>query len=536
MNNFEDVTLGEAVSLFKRGKTDEAQTLFLSVLNNDPKNPDALYFMGMIDHQAGRSEVAEYRANELVRLKPADGKALNLLGTILMSQRKLDEAEENFTKGIRYDKDNHILYVNSAICNIGLGKPDKSIEMCKIAINLNSKYANAHNILGNAYLAKSQHQLATESFEKALALNTNFHDARFNLGKANLELGQLDKAKQNFEAVLENTKHKAHAFNGIADVLSLQKNFKEAAEFYDEAIKLNVNFSPAYIGLGKIFLNLKDYDEAITNFKRAIQLNPNSIEPLIYCGDALRKLNKLEAAAASFNDVLKIDPENAQAKFHLATVTENAAPIRPEYDYIRRLFDDYADTFDEDLKRVAYDIPRKLAELAKDHIDESSYNTLDIIDIGCGTGLCGVEFKQYSHKLKGVDISPRMIELASKRGIYDEVEESEILAALVKHQNDTDVIVAADVFIYFGDLESVFLAINSALKDNGLFFFSVESHSDEDDFKLPITARYTHSQSYLLKLAKRRGLEVLSCNDTVIRNESGSPVNGLIVALRKAGE
>jgi predicted TPR repeat methyltransferase len=533
MNNIEEVTLGQAVALFKQGKPDEAQSLFLSILNNNSKNPDALYFMSMIDHQSGRSEVAEYRANELLLQKPTDGKALNLLGTILMSQGKLNEAEEHFTKGMRYDKENPALYVNSAICNIGLGQPDKSIERCKVAISLNPEYMNAYNILGNSYLAKSQYQLAAESFEKALQLNPDFQDARFNLGKANLELGQLDNAKQNFEAIVETTQHKAHALNGIADVLSLQKKNTEAAEYYDQAIKQNADFAPAYVGLGKILLKLNEPTDAISHFKRALEINPNNLEALIYSGDALRKLNKLEAAAAAFNDALNIDPENAQAKFHLATVQEGSAPVKPENDYIRRLFDDFAETFDEDLAKVDYNVPKQLAELAEKHIDSANDNSLDIIDIGCGTGLCGIEFKQFSNKLKGIDISPRMIQATSKRGIYDEVEESEILAALVKHQNDTDIIVSADVFIYFGDLESVFLAVTSALRDNGLFFFSVESHTDDDDFKLPVTARYTHSKKYILELAKRRGLEIISCDDSVIRQESGSPVNGLVVALRK---
>lgn len=534
MNSIEEVTLSQAVTSFNKGKIDEAQSQFLSVLNINDKNPDALYFMSMIDHQSGRSEVAEHRAKDLLLLKPADGKALNLLGTIQMSQGKLELAEKSFSKGIHNDKDNVILYVNSAICNIGLGQPEKSIELCKIAINLNDEYINAYNILGNAYLAKSEHLLAAENFEKALELKPDFLDAQFNLGKANLELGNLDSAKQNFEAALENTPHKAHALNGIADVLSLQKKYTEASEYYDQAIKHNTEFAPAHVGLGKIFLSLNQATDAISHFKRALELNPNNLEALIYSGDALKKLNKLDAAAAAFTDALAIDPENAQAKFHLATVQDDATPIRPENDYIQRLFDGFADTFDTDLANVGYNVPQQLAELASNHLSSNDHASLDILDIGCGTGLCGVEFKKYANNLKGIDISPRMIEKTSRRGIYNEVEESEILAALVKHQNDTDLVISADVFIYFGDLESVFLAVTSTLKSNGLFLFSVEAHSEDDNFKLPVTARYTHSRKYILELAKRRGLEVLNCDDSVIRHESGEPVNGLIVALRKA--
>ena len=532
IESIEDFNLSQAVEMYMQGKTDEAQTLFLSILEMNQKNPDALYFMSMIDYQSGRSEVAEHRVKQLLIQMPTDGKALGLLGTILMSQRKLTEANEQYEKGIKHDKENPMLYVNSAICHIGQGNPDKSIELCKIAISLDSDNLNAYNILGNSYLAKSKHRDAADSFEKALELNANFHDARFNLGKALLELGEIDTAKENFEAVLEVTPNKAHALNGIADVLLLKREYTKASEYYDEAIKINAEFSPAHVGLGKIFLNLKDVDSAITRFKRALEINPNNIEALMFCGDALRKQGKLKAASAAYKDILVIDPENAQAKFHLATVDEDTNLDKPEDDYIRRLFDDYSETFDEDIAEVNYDVPKNLAEVARKYIDPADIGQLNIIDIGCGTGLCGVEFKEFSHHLKGIDISPGMIKASSRRGIYNDLEENEILAALVKHQNDTDIMVSADVFIYVGDLESVFLAVTSALKENGLFLFSVESHEGDENFKLPVTARFTHSKKYIQELAKRRGLELLECKETIIRTESGSPVNGFLVALK----
>ena len=243
--------------MYMQGEIDKAQSLFLNILEMNQKNPDALYFMSMIDYQSGRSEVAEHRVKQLLIQMPTDGKALGLLGTILMSQGKLTEANEQYEKGIKHDKENSMLYVNSAICHIGQGNPDKSIELCKIAISLDSNNLNAYNILGNSYLAKSKHRDAADSFEKALELNANFHDARFNLGKALLELGEIDAAKENFEAVLEVTPNKAHALNGIADVLLLKREYTKASEYYDEAIKINDEFSPAHVGLGKTISEFK---------------------------------------------------------------------------------------------------------------------------------------------------------------------------------------------------------------------------------------------------------------------------------------
>ena len=170
--------------------------------------------------------------------------------------------------------------------------------------------------------------------------------------------------------------------------------------------------------------------------------------------------------------------------------------------------------------------------MAKQFLPDDNANQ-DILDIGCGTGLNGLQFKSIAKTLKGIDISPRMLAAAKERGIYDELEENEIVAALVRQQKAADIIVSADTFPYFGDLESVFLSISSAIRDNGLFLFTVETHSTDEDYLLAQTARYSHSRHYIEDLAKRRDFDVLACKNTVYRKESGNDVNGLIVALRK---
>ena len=110
--------------------------------------------MGMIDHSAGRFEVAEHRARDLLLVKQNDGKALNLLGTVLMTQGRTSEAIEYFERGMKHAREDPVLKVNAAICHIGEGNPSKSIDLCREAISLNDGYINAWNILGNAYMGK----------------------------------------------------------------------------------------------------------------------------------------------------------------------------------------------------------------------------------------------------------------------------------------------------------------------------------------------------------------------------------------------
>lgn len=529
-----NIALSQALDLYKEGSLDEAQQLFLSVLNNEPENPDAIYFMAMIDHQGGRSEVAEHRASELVRLKPKDGKALNLLGTILMSQGKTTDALPCFEKGIKHNETDPVLRVNAAICNIGAGKPEASIEHCKKAIDLNPDYPNAYNILGNAYMGSNDMESAVKSFQQVLEKHPDFHDARFNLGVALFNLDRYDEALECFDTVLSQSPENTHALTRKAEIFLARNELQAAGPFFEQAIKSNPQFSPAHAGMGKLFQRLQKHNEALSHFKRAIELNPDNIEALVYTGDSFRKLDQTEAAAAAYQDALSIDPDNVYAKFHLAAVLDTPPPAKPDGDYVKHLFDALADTFDDSLGSVEYNAPEQLIGLARQLLSEDKLANLDILDMGCGTGLNGLQFKPIASTLQGIDISPRMLSVANQRGIYDDLEENDLLSALVRHQNDTDLAVSADTFPYFGDLESIFMAVVSALRDSGLFMFTVETHDNEDDYLLGQTARYSHSRNYVEELAKRRGLEILACNDTVYRKESGADVKGLIVALRKS--
>ncbi len=531
--NLSDSVLPLAVEKFQQGNLDDAQQLFLTILHEDKHHPDALYFMTLIDQKSGRLEVAEHRAFTLLEQKPNDLKALNLLATVQMSMGKLNEAAESYVSAIDQNTNDPRTFVNAAICQIGLADPDKSIDYCKRALKIDPNYLNALNILGNAYLGKCEYENAISIFKAALEKQPEFIDARFNLGRALYEADKLDEALNIFESVIELSPRNFHALTCKAEILSARHLNDEAFELFESALSINNKHTPAYIGLGVLYRRNGQLNEAIASFKHAIELNPNNLDALMYAGETFRKMGNQEAAAAAFKDVLTIDPDNAQAKFHLATVDDSTVPSKPDSEYVRKLFDEFAYSYDDSLHKIEYDAPKQLATLLENSIDQDSLHDLNILDLGCGTGLSGVQFAQYSKHLKGIDISPKMVNAAHKTDVYDELEVNEILDALVKHQNDTDLAIAADAFPYIGDLESIFLAISSALRPEGLLLFTTEAHDQLEHYILKNTARYSHSLEYLRELSSRRNFKMLACKRQAYRKESGKPVDGFIVLLQK---
>jgi predicted TPR repeat methyltransferase len=248
-------------------------------------------------------------------------------------------------------------------------------------------------------------------------------------------------------------------------------------------------------------------------------------------GMALLGQGRLLEAAEAFRQALRRDPDSATDKYMLATVSGGAPPTRAEAaPYVMKLFDNYAERFDEDLVgRLGYRVPEKLFDLIARTLRPEP-GTLQILDMGCGTGLCGPHFRPLAHRLVGVDLSPRMIEKARERHIYDELVTGDFMSALAGRVAAFDLIIAADVFNYVGDLDDVFSGCRQALASGGALAFSVEE-LDGDGFGLQTTARFAHSTEYVEGLASVHGFVVRTAEATPLRIHRGEPALGRIFIL-----
>jgi len=156
---------------------------------------------------------------------------------------------------------------------------------------------------------------------------------------------------------------------------------------------------------------------------------------------------------------------------------------------------------------------------------------LAILDLGCGTGLSGAVFHALATDLVGIDLSPKMIERARTRGIYQQLMVGNVVSATAGLDRCFDLILAADVFVYLGDLAAVFAVARETLLAGGWFAFSVEL-GDGDAYRLQGAGRYAHAPAYIHTLAAQHGFVILAEQPTVLRKDYGHDIKGVLWVLK----
>jgi predicted TPR repeat methyltransferase len=487
--------LQQAVGLHQQGKFDGASALYQQVLAIAPHQFDALHLSGVIARQSGQVALA-----------------LELIGRAI----SVDPAQAN------------------AHCNFGAalqdaGQPAAALASYERAIELNPGYAIAWCNRGNTLRKLSRLEDAIGSYQRALALRPAYPEAHCYLAIALHDAGRAAEALACADRALAGKGNYAEALCARGRALHGLQRFDEAIQSFDQAIGLMPDWAEASCWRGAALQRLQQFDAALTSYERALALKPDYPLAHQYRGHALRALQHTDEAIAAYQQALAQGGDATQIGYALAALGVGAVPSAAPAGYVAGLFDQYAGHFDEHLVGVlAYQMPALLDAAIRRCFAPVQVDTLDL---GCGTGLCGPFLRPYSRQLTGVDLSGKMLERAREGGQYDRLVCSELSQFLGGQFDTCDLVVAADVFVYIGDLAAVFKGVHAALRAGGGFCFSVEAW-DGSGFALRPSNRYAHSLDYLNALAGEAGFAVLEAQLQPGREEQGESVMAYAVTLR----
>ena len=251
---------------------------------------------------------------------------------------------------------------------------------------------------------------------------------------------------------------------------------------------------------------------------------------------AREKAGNSEGARDALKHCAALDPDDVlAARLHLARLGERANAPEMSAAYVRGLFDQYAAGFDDHLTgALQYRGPDilKAAILAACGNAGREPHFSRMLDLGSGTGLMARVLKDDAETIAGVDLSPRMVALADATGLYAELATGDVVDFLRGQAGKADLIVAADVLVYLGDLESLMAATSATLTADGLFAFTVQ-RQEGPGYRLGADMRYHHSAGYITDIAAAHGLKPVICDPVSTRHDEGSPVPGLVMVLSR---
>jgi len=374
---------------------------------------------------------------------------------------------------------------------------------------------------------------AVELIERSLALNPHQADCYSNLGIIFKARGMLDEAIVAYQQAIALVPDHANAHSNLGVLLKGQGKVAEAEAAYRTAIRLNPAHADAYHNLGILLAGQKRTQEAVACYCKVITLSPKHPEARRLLALAYCTLGQSGKAVQIFEQWLEEEPESPIARHMLAACSGQAVPPRASDAYIERVFDDFAASFDSKLAKLSYRAPTLIAAMLADSGIEAS-RSLDVLDAGCGTGLCGPLIAPYARRLVGVDLSGRMLEQAQERNVYDELVKGELTAYLRDHKEAFDLIVSADTLVYFGALEDVIAAAAASLRPGGSLMFTLEEATESEvtsDYRIGPHGRYAHARAYvdqLLAIASLRS-DRSDIIQAELRMEAGVPVVGLAV-------
>lgn len=349
---------------------------------------------------------------------------------------------------------------------------------------------------------------------------------------AHHKAARFGKAEKAYDAILLRDPGHADA-NNLVGLIALEFGYHdEAIEHASRAIERVPDSSMFHCNLANALVAAGRHDEAVVSYRRAIELDPSSLAATYSLGLLYLHREEFGSAADCFARALQIAPTHASARHLWLALTGSERPDTAPAEYVAETFDSYAHGFEAHLREtLRYEVPEILRRLFDEIAEPPAEPAWTVLDLGCGTGLCGDAFRDLAARLLGCDLSNNMLAQAAERGIYHELWHEDLVSTLGRFDADADVILAADVFIYLGALGPCLQAAARALRPGGWLAFSVEDA--DEDFALRPTGRYAHAGTYVRAHADAAGLSIARSEPIAVRIEGGAPVPGHVFVLTR---
>jgi len=382
--------------------------------------------------------------------------------------------------------------------------------------------------LGNARQDEGRDDLAVTCYERVVELAPGHAKAWNNLGVSNQKLGREAPAADAYRKALAIDASLLQALVNLAHLCREGGDFAGAEPLLAKASALDASNPVTWESLGQVRLRLNLPDPALDAFRGWLACDGSRLEPYLKLAELEIARGNPAAAERWYQGALEHHPANPLLRHMFAALRGETTPM-PTEGYVEQLFDGIAADFEQQLRKLGYQMPEMLARTVLPLLQ--AYRPARVLELGCGTGLLGAALAPAAASMTGIDLSAQMLTRAATGGHYAQLVKTDLIGYLrAAEAGSFDAVLATDVFIYLGDLNPVFEGAARVLTPGGLFAFSAEA-LEAGNFALMLSGRYAHSAGYLRAAAARHGLSERSFERVPMRLEYGKPVEGWLAVF-----
>jgi len=275
----------------------QAESIYNKILEAEPDQPEAMYFLGLIANQGGKFNIGAKFIKKAVIAKPEFMEAHNNLARTYYELGQLEEAVESYRSAISLQPDFAEAHYNLGVAYKEMGKPEEAILSYDHAISINPVYLKAHYNRGVALYEMGRDLEAVASYQNALAIDSDYAEPHSNLGNVLRDLGRVDEAVSHCRKSIALKPERPEAYVNLGLALQKLGDLEEAIDTYITIIAIRPEFAPAHCNLGVALKDLCRLDEAIACFRRALAIQRDYVDAhcnLVFT-EQYRALNSAES-------------------------------------------------------------------------------------------------------------------------------------------------------------------------------------------------------------------------------------------------
>lgn len=414
------------------------------------------------------------------------------------------------------------------------GKLDDAEAHLHATLESDACHTEALHLLGYVCQAKGDIEAAETMMLRAVAFQPDQPSHFASLGDLYRWVGQHDLACGCYRNGLSLDEGHVASLKGLFASLNQSDKKVQAKEIGNALLERCPDDFETLHNVGAVSLSLGEFDDAIELLSRALAQH-NDVSTREMLGKTFSLKGDSENAYRQYERILKDDPDHAIAAHHLAANSKDvdAVPSRAPDAYVERAFDEFAVDFDKTLSDLRYQGPSIIRHLLEQRLGRAA-KQYTMLDLGCGTGLCGVELAPFCSQLIGVDLSQEMLKIAEKNQAYSKLVHAELGQFLDDCPDRFDAVVSADTLIYLGKLDTVFSAAARRLLPGGWLIATLEASEPEQSapYSLKPSGRYVHNREYLQDSLANAGFANIEILEVHLRIEVGVPVEGIAVSAQ----